>query len=525
MNTRLVKNLSLTDRTALKNFLLALGLFLFLNYLAGRFYFVIPGEVYAQLHLTLEFASIIVAFSVCLMSWYDYKYRKEMRVLLLSATFCMVGVIDFAHALSYFGMPDFITPNSVNKASTYWILARIVQGAGLLLAAYAGRKTLPVRKSALPVLLSGLACVAAVYLVAVFLPYLPPMYDPQRGSQTVIKIIFEYAVVVMLALSLMKLYLDDRNETRYYYLSLALLLLIFSGIAFTLYSSAYDSYNLLGHLYKVLAYVFIFKSLLEEAVRMLYEVNHALDLKSKELAGVNQRLTEADRLKDEFLANTNHELRTPLSAIIAFMELLLDENTGKLNVTQRDFLNEINDSSKELLVRINGLLDLSRITAGKAVLNRELVAVEEIVGDVTRKMSPLFEGEGLDLRVSGAARETEVEVDREKIGQVLTNLLGNALKFTPPGGVVTIDYGAADGTGLAYVSVTDTGIGIAEKDQKEIFEMFVQADGTSSRRYRGTGVGLTLARRLVELHGGNISLYSEYGKGSTFSFTLPQAKI
>jgi len=509
------------SKATLTRMFLVLTLVFTLNFLSMEFYFVISDDIYPTLHLILEFASVIVSFSVCLVSWYDYKYRQELRILILAVTFCMVAVFDFAHALSYFGMPDFITSNSVNKASTYWVLSRFLQGFGVLLAVFAGKKSYAIRSSALLMISSSICSTFVIYLVAVYLPHLPSMYDPLVKSQTLLKIIIEYIVIGMLLVSIIKLSPEIKHGNQYYYLGLALLFSIFSGIEFTLYSSAYDTHNLLGHIYKMAAYAFIFKAFLDEAIGMLYEVNNSLNKQQKELAEANQRLKEADRLKDEFLANTSHELRTPLAAIIAFTELILDESNGKLNEVQKDFLNEIKDSGKELLERINNFLDLSKITAGKAVMFRERVPVGSLVDEAVRKIAPIYKSKDLQLLVKAVNDPIYVHADKEKIDLVLTNLLSNAMKFTPHGGAVTVAYGMEEETGMAFISVTDTGIGIAEKDQQIIFEMFMQVDGTSTRRYRGTGVGLTLVRGLVEMHGGKISVRSDSGKGSTFTFTLP----
>ncbi|MCL6638687.1 MAG: hypothetical protein K6T80_03280 [Firmicutes bacterium] len=503
--------------------LLVMAFIVALNWLTGRFYFVVSDAIYPQLHLILEFAGVVMSFSVSLICWYDYKYKQELRILLLAVTFCVVAVLDFAHALSYFGMPDFITPNSVNKASTFWILSRMLLGLGILAAAFAGGKIYRMRRSALLMILSVAAAAVGVVLVARHLPVLPPMYDQLAGSQTTLKIAIEYVIAGLFFLSVFRLLPEIHSKNQYYYFCLALVLSAFSEIEFTLYSSAYDTYNLLGHLFKVASYVFIFKAFLDEAVGMIYEANCALSEKQRELAEANRRLREADRLKDEFLANTNHEMRTPLTAIIAFTELLMDDRYGKLNDVQKDFVNEINDSGKELLEHINSLLDLSKISAGKAVIYKEMVPVRELIDKVVQRMMPLFSDKNLLLQINGSCPGAVVWADKEKISQVLSNLLSNARKFTPHGGAVTIDYGVEEDTGAVYVSIIDTGIGIAEKDQEGVFDLFLQVDGTSTRKYRGTGIGLTLARRLVEMHGGTIGVRSEKGKGSTFTFTIPPA--
>lgn len=523
---KLLENTSLKERLLTGEQLISktavwLLSFLVLYLLAGEYYLVINREIYPGVHLVMEFISVVVAVCASLMSWYGYRYRQELRMMIFALTFCVVAVIDFAHSLSYLGMPGFITPNSVNKASTYWIAGRLVLGAGLLAAVLAGNKVKMISRPSLflfSFVLAGLAVIAAV---ALYLPLLPPMYDAGAGRQTGLKILLEYLVMAALGVAALRLLLKREVDKQDFYLFLALIITILSEMAFTLYHHAYDTYNLLGHIYKVIAFVFIFKSLLDEAVAILYETNRTLERQREMLAETNRQLKEMDRLKDEFLANTNHEMRTPLSAIIAFTELMLDESTGKLSDLQKDYLNEINDSGKELLGKINGFLDLSKIAAGKAVLHKENFELDELIEDVSRRVNPLFIQKGVVLEHARSPDRPSVLADREKIGQVLTNLLSNALKFTPPGGRVLLTAGVGESGREIFISVKDSGIGIAPGDQEKIFEPFLQVDGTIVRKYGGTGIGLTLSKKLVELHGGAIEVCSECNKGSVFTFKLP----
>ncbi len=495
--------------------------FLLLNFLAGKYYLVVSGEVYPGIHLVMEFATVIVAISASLMSWYEYKYKYELRMLILSLTFCVVGLVEFAHSVSYAGMPDFITPNSPNKASTYWIIARLLQSAGLFAAVLSYNRIKIIRKPVVILVLFALLSLLLIVAVAFYLPYLPAMYDSAAGSQTGVKIVLEYAVMTILGLSAVRLLLKEKPNKQDFYLCLALIIGIMSEAAFTLYSSVYDVYNLLGHIYLVASFAFIFKALADEAVVMLYKTNGTLKKQREMLAETNRQLQEANRLKDEFLANTNHELRSPLTAIIAFTELLLDESTGKLNDMQKDYVHEISDSSKELLGRINGFLDLSKIAAGKTVLYREHFEVDGLIEDIFRRMKPLFNNKGVTLEVARDTNQLLVWADKEKSGQVLTNILSNALKFTAPGGKVVVESSPGDTGRNVIITVRDTGIGIDIREQEKIFQPFYQVDGSSARKYGGTGIGLALAKKLVELNGGTIRVSSQRNAGSVFTFTLP----
>ncbi|MDD4237030.1 MAG: MASE3 domain-containing protein [Desulfotomaculaceae bacterium] len=519
----LVKERILADKGFLPKLALSVLFFLMLAFVAGKFYVVVNKDVYPGAHMVMEFVGIIVAICSSLMSWYDYKYKHELRMLILCLTFCGVALIEFAHAVSYLGMPDFITPNSVNKASTYWIIFNMLLSSGLVAAVFLGSRVKQIRQVTLLLTSFTLATLVLIVTVALYLPFLPPMYNPVAGSQTNLKVILEYVIIFLLLLAASRLLIKKQVERQDYYLCLALILGALSEVAFTFYNDAYDTYNLLGHVFKVFSYAFIFKALLDEAVGMLYETNSKLAEQRKLLADANQKLQEQDRLKDEFLANTNHELRTPLSAIIAFAELLMDPDAGELNDLQKDYLNEINDSGKELLVRINGFLDLSKIAAGKTVVYKDDFSVAELIEDISRRMTPLFHNKGVFLNIVPCPKGIRALADKDKAGQVLTNLMSNALKFTAPSGTVIVESGLEELTEAVYISVKDSGIGIDERDLEKIFIPFHQVDGTTSRSFGGTGIGLTLAKKLVELNGGGITVSSKRLQGSVFTFTLPVA--
>ena len=230
-------------------------------------------------------------------------------------------------------------------------------------------------------------------------------------------------------------------------------------------------------------------------------------------------LAAASRHKSEFLANMSHELRTPLNAIIGFSEVLLQELFGGLNPKQREYLGDIHGSGTHQLALINDLLDLSKVEAGK--LELELGAPASIVDLIAGGITLVRERattRGVSLRTDVAADLPLIQADARKLKQVIVNLLTNAVKFTPSGGTVTAR--AVRSANDVVISVADTGVGIAPRDQARIFQEFEQASHGKDAE-EGTGLGLTLAKKLVELHGGRIWVESELGVGSTFSFTLP----
>jgi len=240
----------------------------------------------------------------------------------------------------------------------------------------------------------------------------------------------------------------------------------------------------------------------------------------EEILQVNRQLEQSNRYKSEFLANMSHELRTPLNAILGFSEILLDLTMNLTAGERTEFLRNIHSSGQHLLGLINDILDLAKIEAGKMELHAEEMPVKEAIQEVTGILDPMARQQGLQVTTVGAAEAGVIKADRSKFKQVLYNLLSNAVKFTPPPGQITLTV--KDSPSQLTVSVQDTGIGMKPEDLPKLFREFEQIDGSYTRRYQGTGLGLALCRRFVQMHGGRIWAESQFGKGSTFTFTIPR---
>jgi signal transduction histidine kinase len=238
-----------------------------------------------------------------------------------------------------------------------------------------------------------------------------------------------------------------------------------------------------------------------------------------EIEEKRQQLEIANRHKSEFLANMSHELRTPLNAIIGFSEVLLERMFGEVNDKQEEYLQDIFTSGKHLLSLINDILDLSKVEAGRMELELATFSLPMAIDNALTLVRTRAENHGITLETDVDERLGDFVGDERKVKQVLVNLLSNAVKFTPEGGRVVVHAGPANGN--VEISVTDTGIGIAQEDQGLIFEEFRQAGPDHAGKREGTGLGLTLTRKFVELHGGSLWVKSEVGRGSTFTFTLP----
>ena len=245
-----------------------------------------------------------------------------------------------------------------------------------------------------------------------------------------------------------------------------------------------------------------------------------LNRMSEERGRLYQQLEAASRHKSEFLANMSHELRTPLNAIIGFSEVLLERMFGELNPKQEEYLQDIMSSGRHLLSLINDILDLSKVEAGRMELEPSAFDLPAALENCLTLVRERATRHGVTLDLMVGERLGQIVADERKVRQVVLNLLSNAVKFTPDGGRVAINAVRADGA--TEISVSDTGIGIGAGDQELIFEEFRQAGGDYTRKREGTGLGLALARKFVELHGGRIWVKSEVGKGSTFTITLPE---
>jgi signal transduction histidine kinase len=238
-------------------------------------------------------------------------------------------------------------------------------------------------------------------------------------------------------------------------------------------------------------------------------------------SGERAQLELASKHKSEFLANMSHELRTPLNAVIGFSEVMLAGMAGPMNDKQKEFAGDIRDSGKHLLGLINDILDLSKIEAGRMELEVRRFDLRAAMEHALTLVRERAERHGIRLEAEVDPLVGEYDGDERKFKQIMLNLLTNAVKFTPQGGTVTMRAQREDGS---YVfAVKDTGIGIAAADHDKVFEEFRQVGADDARKAEGTGLGLTLTRKLVELHGGRIRLESELGKGATFTFNLPIA--
>ncbi|MDP6359481.1 MAG: ATP-binding protein [Planctomycetota bacterium] len=253
-----------------------------------------------------------------------------------------------------------------------------------------------------------------------------------------------------------------------------------------------------------------------ERTSELAEANQVLEIR-------NQQILDASRAKGQFLANMSHELRTPLNAIIGFSQMLQKPRTGELNTKQSRYVSNVLESGQHLLSLVNDILDLSKIEAAKLSLEPEEVNLQALVCSVTDLIQPLADKKDILLTLNLEQGLPEIVADDKRVRQILFNLLSNAVKFTESEGKVELSVSHSPEESRVRFSISDTGIGISEEDLEHIWDEFHQIDDSYAKTQEGTGLGLSLTRKLVALHQGSIDVTSEYRNGSTFTVELPVA--
>jgi signal transduction histidine kinase len=257
-----------------------------------------------------------------------------------------------------------------------------------------------------------------------------------------------------------------------------------------------------------------------ELERNVQEATAELAQQNELLRRQHIALEQASALKSQFLANMSHEFRTPLNAILGYTHMLLHGVTGAVSDVQRKSLTRIDSNSRHLLALINDILDITRIEAGRMPLNLTSFKIPQLVEEVMSELEPIIRRSNLTVRADMPRSLPAFKSDRQKVKQIVLNLLSNALKFTPAGTVtIKATYDSKERT--VAIAVSDSGVGIADEDQAKVFEDFRQLDSSPARGYGGTGLGLSICRRLSQMLGGTIELESALGKGSTFTLRLP----
>lgn len=465
---------------------------------------------YLPIHMVLEFSAIYVSFGIFFLGALTYARVAKTSILFLSVTSLAVGLLDFAHTLSFAGMPTFITESGPNKAIYFWLASRFTDVVAVLAIAIFYERTFKYRRFAPTLVLISLLWTALWYYLILFrIDALPVMFTPGVGLAP-LKIAIEWVAIVIALLSAGVFYWRARKtgDPLLHWLTVSAVVSAMVGYFFTLYRSVDDLYNLSGHVYKSISFSCVFFVIFKECIRKPYD-------ELRELAKVTAEASEA---KVRFLANVSHEFRTPLGVISGFAGLLQGANS--LRPEERQWVTTIDKNATQLRALIDDLLDLAKVETGKITTRWVRFQVSEVIDDVILGLELLAQQKKLDLTVEyDPETPHSIKSDPLRLRQILVNLIGNAIKFTDQGGVrIRIQ---PDGPGGIRISIIDTGIGIKAAAVGRLFRAFSQVDDALTRRFGGTGLGLALSRRLAGVLGGELWLESTVpDQGSTFMVTI-----
>ena len=470
--------------------------------------------VFGSLGLLIELFLVFASLSIFTMTWFAYSQNKDDHTLFMGATFLIIGVFQLFHILSYPFMPDFFTPNSLQKAAIFKDVTRVITAPLFLISAYLFKDTLR-SLNRYVLVISAVILSILPFTTTYYLGFLLNGYSGVYSSNGEMPSLQILLALLSILITLYASYLYAKRlkvteEQNIIYLIYGFNIIVFSDLII-------NTFDLSGILLKGVGFYFVYLALHQSYIELPYK---KLMIAEENLNEAKKEAEHANNIKSEFLSTMSHELRTPLNSIIGFYDLLKQKLAGELNEKQEHYIDNIIKSSKHLMDLINDILDISKIEAGKIEMNFERISLPSIMNDTIELVKGTVTKNTVVLKREFDPRIEFIEADKQKFKQILFNLLSNAVKFSKANNsTVTVTTRKYNGT--VQISVSDTGVGIKKEDLSKLFNKFQQIDSGSSRKYGGTGLGLAISKKLVELHGGRIWAESKYGEGSTFNFRLP----
>jgi len=467
---------------------------------------------YIAFHNTAEFFSIMVSLCVFSVGWFTYDQSQDRHALFLGTAFLAIGLIDFMHTLSNAAMPAFITPNSTNKSTQFWISARLFDASAFLISAFIFPETQSRWLSRKLLMTAALAVTGFLFIGVVFFQsYLPATAIPGVGL-TPLKRYAEYLAIVLL-ITAFAAYWNRMAKTGdrmlLHYLA-AFIICIFSEGVFASYKTGFDTYNVVGHIYKIIAFYLIYKALFVTAVKNPY-------IRLKEYAA---KLEQGNRDLLDFSFIASHDLQEPLRKIQTFSDRLKNTEYDSMSEKSLDYLERMERSARTMQDLI---FDLRRYCGVQSDSEPMIpVDLKECVAEAAADLRGICEETGGTVEIGELPR---IEANRVQMRELFRNLICNSLKYhghEKP--LVKVYFDSTCPDGCLEFHIEDNGAGFDERYLDKIFKPFRRLHAKSSP-YEGTGMGLAICRKIVERHGGSISAKSEPGNGSTFIVRLPGTQV
>ena len=511
-----------SPRTVLAGiFFVLLGPFLIVEFFPAQLDNV---AAYLTFHNITEFFSIIVSLSVFSVGWYTYDQSKDRHALFLGTAFLAIGLIDFMHTMSNAAMPSFFTPNTTNKSTQFWIAARLLEASAFLISAYVypqtqsrwlSKKTLMTTTLAI----SGLAFTGIVF----FSSHLPATAVPEVGL-TSLKRVLEFLVIILLVLAwaaYWKRMMKTGDRLLIYYLA-AFIICIFSEAVFASYKTGFDTYNVLGHIYKVAAFYLIYQGVFIASVNAPYvglvEAGEKINRLNTELERrVEERTAQLEASIKEleaFSYSVSHDLRAPLRAIDGYARMIMKKQADQFDEETRRQFTLIREGARDMGKLIEDLLQLSRV--GRKEPDKTNLDMRQLIQATWEELQEIHPNRRMTLK---SGNLPPAWGDRSLIKQVFVNILSNAVKFTTVRDEAQIEAGSYVKDGEAVYFIRDNGAGFDMKYYDKLFVVFQRLHSESE--YEGTGIGLALVQRIIRRHGGRVWAEAEVGKGACFFFSLP----
>ncbi len=487
-----------------------LGMLLFPSLLVKTF----SPSSYLVFHNIAEFFSIMVSLSLFGVGWYTFDQSGDRHALFLSSAFLAIGLMDFMHTLSSAAMPAFITPNSTNKSTQFWIVTRLFAAAAFLGSAFIYPKSRS-RWLTRPLLMTSAITVSGIAFIGInfFSPYLPATFVSGIGL-TPFKKNSEYLVILLLLISgaaYWKRMVKTGDWSLIYYQS-AFIVCVFSEALFSAYTKDFGSHNVLGHIYKIVAFYLMYKGIFATSVKgpylQLRIANERLIDYSRKLEGMNREL-------QDFFFVASHHLQEPLRKIHTFGDLLSRNYHEVLGEKGRDHLGRVMGEAKRMSNLLRSLLSYARLSSETKLF--EPTDLSAVLETTLRNLEPLITKTDGKVEVGTLP---VIDADSNQMQQLFHNLLSNALKFCPESRKPIVRVSGQTNGKSCLVTFEDNGIGFDESYSEVILKPFQKLQSRTGKD-EGMGIGLTICRKIVERHSGEMMVNSTPGEGARFVVILP----